>query len=53
MTSEPPVRQELSDDELSEMIGTVWKNRIDQYSVDRTLSKASGKKKVEMSYIGG
>lgn len=33
-----PVRQELSDDELSEMIGTVWKNRIDQYSVDRTLS---------------
>ena len=36
-----PVRQELSDDELSEMIGTVWKNRIDQYSVDRTLSKAS------------
>ncbi|CAN2250966.1 GTP 3',8-cyclase [Bacillus subtilis] len=48
-----PVRQGLSDDELSEMIGTVWKNRIDQYSVDRTLSKASGKKKVEMSYIGG
>ncbi|MGG0065418.1 GTP 3',8-cyclase MoaA [Bacillus subtilis] len=48
-----PVRQELSDDELSEMIGTVWKNRFDQYSVDRTLSKASGKKKVEMSYIGG
>ncbi|OBA03266.1 cyclic pyranopterin phosphate synthase [Bacillus subtilis] len=48
-----PVRQELSDDELSEMIGTVWKNRIDQYSVDRTLSKASDKKKVEMSYIGG
>ncbi|MBO3638260.1 GTP 3',8-cyclase MoaA [Bacillus subtilis] len=48
-----PVRQELSDDELSEMIGTVWKNRNDQYSVDRTLSKATGKKKVEMSYIGG
>ncbi|TYS09940.1 GTP 3',8-cyclase MoaA [Bacillus subtilis] len=48
-----PVRQELSDDELAEMIGTVWKNRIDQYSVDRTLSKALGKKKVEMSYIGG
>ncbi|MCI4138770.1 GTP 3',8-cyclase MoaA [Bacillus vallismortis] len=48
-----PVRQELSDDELAEMIGTVWKNRIDQYSVDRTLSKASDKKKVEMSYIGG
>ncbi|MCI3983625.1 GTP 3',8-cyclase MoaA [Bacillus vallismortis] len=47
------VRQELSDDELAEMIGTVWKNRIDQYSVDRTLSKASDKKKVEMSYIGG
>ncbi|MCO4852772.1 GTP 3',8-cyclase MoaA [Bacillus vallismortis] len=48
-----PVRQELSDDELAEMIGTVWKNRVDQYSVDRTLSRASDKKKVEMSYIGG
>ncbi len=40
-----PVRQGLSDHELSEMIGKVWKNRIDQYSVDRTLSKASGKRK--------
>ncbi|MHA6165595.1 GTP 3',8-cyclase MoaA [Bacillus mojavensis] len=48
-----PVRQGLSDGELTEMIGTVWKNRIDQYSVDRTLSKTAGKKKVEMSYIGG
>lgn len=48
-----PVRQGLSDGELTEMIGTVWQNRIDQYSVDRTLSKTTGKKKVEMSYIGG
>ncbi|MCY9187999.1 GTP 3',8-cyclase MoaA [Bacillus mojavensis] len=48
-----PVRQALSDGELTEMIGTVWQNRIDQYSVDRTLSKTAGKKKVEMSYIGG
>jgi cyclic pyranopterin phosphate synthase len=48
-----PVRQGLSDGELTEMIGTVWQNRIDQYSVDRTLSKTAGKKKVEMSYIGG
>ncbi|AZV49771.1 MULTISPECIES: GTP 3',8-cyclase MoaA [Bacillus] len=48
-----PVRQGLSDGELTAMIGTVWKNRIDQYSVDRTLSKTAGKKKVEMSYIGG
>ncbi|MEC1290678.1 GTP 3',8-cyclase MoaA [Bacillus mojavensis] len=48
-----PVRQGLSDGELTEMIGAVWQNRIDQYSVDRTLSKTAGKKKVEMSYIGG
>ncbi|PRS08731.1 GTP 3',8-cyclase MoaA [Bacillus atrophaeus] len=47
------VRNGLSDQELMDAIGSVWRNRTDQYSIDRTLSKPNGKKKVEMSYIGG
>lgn len=47
------VWQELSDDELLEMIGIVWKNWIDQYLVDCILLKVLDKKKVEMFYIGG
>ncbi|WP_277714015.1 GTP 3',8-cyclase MoaA [Bacillus atrophaeus] len=47
------VRNGLSDQELTDAIGSVWRNRTDQYSIDRTLSKPNGKKKVEMSYIGG
>lgn len=47
------VRGGLTDDELTESIASVWRNRTDQYSIDRALSKTDGKKKVEMSYIGG
>ncbi|MDS9995815.1 GTP 3',8-cyclase MoaA [Bacillus atrophaeus] len=47
------VRNGLSDQELTDAIGSVWRNRTDQYSIDRTLLKPNGKKKVEMSYIGG
>ncbi|GED01483.1 GTP 3',8-cyclase MoaA [Bacillus atrophaeus] len=47
------VRNGLSDQELTDAIGSVWRNRTDQYSIDRTLSKPNGKRKVEMSYIGG
>ncbi|MGG0051207.1 GTP 3',8-cyclase MoaA [Bacillus atrophaeus] len=47
------VRNGLSDQELTDAISSVWRNRTDQYSIDRTLSKPNGKRKVEMSYIGG
>ncbi|MCY8023704.1 GTP 3',8-cyclase MoaA [Bacillus sonorensis] len=47
------VRSCQSDEELVQAISTVWRNRSDQYSLDRALSKAAPRKKVEMSYIGG
>ncbi|MCG8396419.1 GTP 3',8-cyclase MoaA [Bacillus atrophaeus] len=47
------VRNGLSDQELTDAIGSVWRSRTDQYSIDRTLSKPNDKRKVEMSYIGG
>ncbi|MBU8683779.1 GTP 3',8-cyclase MoaA [Bacillus haynesii] len=47
------IRSGKTDQELAEAISTVWRNRDDQYSLDRALSKAAPRKKVEMSYIGG
>lgn len=47
------IRSGQTDQELAEAIGTVWRNRDDQYSLDRALAKAVPRKKVEMSYIGG
>lgn len=47
------VRSGKSDQELAGAISSVWRNRTDQYSLDRALSKAAPRKKVEMSYIGG
>ncbi|MBW4885681.1 MAG: GTP 3',8-cyclase MoaA [Bacillus sp. (in: Bacteria)] len=47
------IRSGQTDQELVKAIGTVWRNRDDQYSLDRALSKAAPRKKVEMSYIGG
>ncbi|MBU8787663.1 MULTISPECIES: GTP 3',8-cyclase MoaA [Bacillus] len=47
------VRSGRSDQELAGAISSVWRNRTDQYSLDRALSKAAPRKKVEMSYIGG
>ncbi|ALC84263.1 molybdenum cofactor biosynthesis protein A [Bacillus gobiensis] len=47
------IRSEKTEEEITEFISRIWKNRTDQYSVDRTLSKPVDKKKIEMSYIGG
>ncbi|MDA7025403.1 GTP 3',8-cyclase MoaA [Bacillus sp. CLL-7-23] len=47
------LRSGQSDQEIEEAIHTVWQNRDDQYSLDRTHSKTISKNKVEMSYIGG
>ncbi|MFN2744586.1 MULTISPECIES: GTP 3',8-cyclase MoaA [Bacillus] len=47
------VRSGQTDQELIEAIRSVWLSRADQYSLDRALSKAEPRKKVEMSYIGG
>ncbi|MDI5790734.1 hypothetical protein PO124_26925 [Bacillus licheniformis] len=33
------IRSGQTDQELAEAIGTVWRNRDDQYSLDRALAK--------------
>ncbi|PKG25508.1 GTP 3',8-cyclase MoaA [Niallia nealsonii] len=47
------LRQGASDADLVEYIQTIWWNRQDRYSDERTEETAVSRKKVEMSYIGG
>jgi len=46
-----------TDEQLSSAMGTIWRERTDRYSELRSAKtrelRASGKKKIEMSYIGG
>lgn len=44
--------QKGSDEELKQMISTIWQMRKDQYSNERG-SMVNNKSKIEMSYIGG
>ena len=44
------VRGGLTDDELTESIASVWRNRTDQYSIDRALSKTDGKESGNVLY---
>jgi cyclic pyranopterin phosphate synthase len=46
------LRSGSTDEELAEMITTVWQARSDRYSENRT-GVSLGLPKVEMSYIGG
>ncbi len=48
----PLVRGGASDDEISDAIAAVWRQRSDRYSEIRTAETAS-LRKIEMSYIGG
>jgi GTP 3',8-cyclase len=50
-----PLRAGASDPELSELLGTIWKERSDAYSEQRELPlvKLGKRQKVEMSHIGG
>jgi cyclic pyranopterin phosphate synthase len=47
-----PLRLGASDDELAELLRSIWSRRTDRYSELRTAETAS-LPKVEMSYIGG
>jgi molybdenum cofactor biosynthesis protein A, bacterial len=51
------LRGGCSDDELSTVMASIWRERTDRYSELRTATtneiRATGKKKIEMSYIGG
>ncbi|PLR98460.1 GTP 3',8-cyclase MoaA [Bacillus sp. T33-2] len=47
-----PLRSELTDEQLTQLLKDIWNGRKDRYSVER--SKASStRKKIEMSHIGG
>jgi cyclic pyranopterin phosphate synthase len=53
-----PIRSGLNDDEITEMISNVWKNRSDRYSELRSSKKTNPNqpakpKRVEMYKIGG
>ena len=51
------MRSGCSDEALSTVMAHIWRERTDRYSELRSAKtrelRASGKKKIEMSYIGG
>jgi len=51
------MRGGCSDEQLSTVLASIWRERTDHYSELRTATtnemRAAGKKKIEMSYIGG
>lgn len=50
------LRGGATDDELSDVMATIWRTRTDQYSEVRSLHTTragDGAKRIEMSYIGG
>jgi GTP 3',8-cyclase len=51
------MRTGCSDEELSTLMAQIWRERTDRYSQERGAKtrelRATGKKKIEMSYIGG
>lgn len=50
-----PLRNGVDDDELFAIMTNTWRNRSDQYSMERTEETVAARKKekIEMSYIGG
>ncbi|SDQ65554.1 cyclic pyranopterin monophosphate synthase subunit MoaA [Virgibacillus subterraneus] len=47
------MRDELTDEQLEEEVTSLWGNRRDRYSEERSEQKNNNRKKIEMSYIGG
>ncbi|MEK5379651.1 MAG: GTP 3',8-cyclase MoaA [Niallia sp.] len=47
------IRQGADDAAVNAFIKTIWENRRDRYSDERTEETAKQRKKIEMSYIGG
>lgn len=46
------IRSTPSDDELTEILQSIWHGRKDQYSIERSETSTK-RKKIEMSHIGG
>ncbi|MCT2536801.1 GTP 3',8-cyclase MoaA [Aquibacillus koreensis] len=47
------VRSDKTDEEVDQAIRSIWGNRTDRYSDERTEETVKNRKKIEMSYIGG
>lgn len=47
-----PLRDELTDEQLTNQLQAIWNGRKDRYSVERSQTTTS-RKKIEMSHIGG
>lgn len=47
------LRSDMSDEELTSHIISIWNNRADRYSDERAAGTAKNKDKIEMSFIGG
>jgi GTP 3',8-cyclase len=47
------LRSEMTDDEVTSHIASIWSHRKDRYSDERAEGKNSTQEKIEMSYIGG
>lgn len=47
-----PLRSDNSDEQLSNLLGSIWNGRKDRYSEERSIS-GTKRKKIEMSHIGG
>ncbi|GKV56056.1 cyclic pyranopterin monophosphate synthase [Sporosarcina sp. NCCP-2222] len=47
------IRSGMQDDEIRDRIISVWEQRGDRYSDERTEQTAKNRKKIDMSYIGG
>jgi cyclic pyranopterin phosphate synthase len=48
-----PLREGASDDELRDLLRSVWQRRSDRYSEERAKRRAAKSRKIEMHYIGG
>ncbi|MCA1029536.1 GTP 3',8-cyclase MoaA [Bacillus timonensis] len=48
-----PLRSELTDEGVTDIISSIWNHRSDAYSERRDIEKGTTKNKVEMSHIGG
>ncbi|SEN63645.1 cyclic pyranopterin monophosphate synthase subunit MoaA [Mesobacillus persicus] len=47
-----PLRTDLTDEQLTKLLGDIWSGRTDRYSEERSEASTS-RKKIEMSHIGG
>ncbi|MBP3953533.1 GTP 3',8-cyclase MoaA [Bacillus suaedae] len=47
------LRSGVTDQEIGEVISSIWRVRTDKYSEERTEETVKNRKKIEMSYIGG